>query len=360
MKNVLTHMTTCEEGKECTIPHCSSSRQIITHWKQCQKSDCPVCLLLKQADKNKTANSRAAVVTNQPNSQPNPNPDIRKPFETVGMIQCQKTAPGILSNQAVGRGVRMSGLGIPGPPGSMAAGIRLAQPQAQQSPGQSVVNQVQSVAPNVSLPLSSDPMTVAVSTNQSASTTGPTSAVAVAATANLQQQQQTVNMHALFSPNDSGQPNLSNENRLTNLQLPGGLQPGQVTATPVQGTKEWHQSVTPDLRNHLVHQLVQVIFPAPDPQAMLDKRFHNLVAYARKVEGDMYEMANSRSEYYHLLAEKIYKIQKELEEKRQKRKEMQLAQQQQLQPQAQVAAAPGLRAIAPPSGVPAAVPQQQQ
>lgn len=49
MKNVLNHITTCQEFRSCSVSHCTSSRQIISHWKHCTHTDCPVCLPLSRS-----------------------------------------------------------------------------------------------------------------------------------------------------------------------------------------------------------------------------------------------------------------------------------------------------------------------
>lgn len=74
---------------------------------------------------------------------------------------------------------------------------------------------------------------------------------------------------------------------------------------PTAGAKEWHISITPFLRNHFVYKLLDAIFPTPNEAAFFDPRLHNALVYAKKFEGEMYEMANSRSEYYQLMTATI-------------------------------------------------------
>lgn len=173
-------------------------------------------------------------------------------------------------------------------PIKQAFNVRLVQPLTQTAPGQS---RQQVIAPNVSLPLNSDDNTVGVAGNQMVPTTRP-SIETVVATA----------IQEYNSMRDR-------KNRLlANPQLPDGLQLDRVRAMPVQGRKKWHLSVSPQLRTCILHKLIKMIFSTPDPQVTLDKKMHNLVAYARKRERDIYKMAKSRLHYYYVMAEEIYKI----------------------------------------------------
>uniref|UniRef100_A0A8C5JQ89 histone acetyltransferase n=1 Tax=Junco hyemalis TaxID=40217 RepID=A0A8C5JQ89_JUNHY len=284
MKNVLNHMTHCQAGKACQVAHCASSRQIISHWKNCTRHDCPVCLPLKNASDKR-------------NQQPllgSPAGGIQNSIGSVGTGQQSTPAlsnPNPIDPSSMQRAYAALGLPYGNQPQTQlqpqVQGQQPAQPQAHQQ-----MRTINALGANqMNLPAGG------ITTDQ---------------------QPGLISETALPTSLGTNNP-LMNDG--TNSGNVGNLS-SMPTAAPPSSTgvrKAWHEHVTQDLRNHLVHKLVQAIFPTPDPAALKDRRMENLVAYARKVEGDMYESANSRDEYYHLLAEKIYKIQKELEEKRRSR-----------------------------------------
>ncbi|XP_035380966.1 histone acetyltransferase p300 [Electrophorus electricus] len=283
MKNVLNHMTHCQAGKSCQVAHCASSRQIISHWKNCTRQDCPVCLPLKNAGDKRSQQSMlggagmalggtvGGSVSGGSPTAPNLNPpgqidpsSIERAYAALGLTYQGTQASGQtpLSPAATGQTTGMRPLTTVGAnPMGINGGI-----------GVPAQNQQSNLLP--------DPLL-----------------------------HRNINTHSLM--NECGAVGS------------GGSVPVATPPSTAGMRKSWHEDITQDLRNHLVHKLVQAIFPTPDPAALKDRRMENLVAYARKVEGDMYESANSRAEYYHLLAEKIYKIQKELEEKRRTRMQKQ-------------------------------------
>jgi hypothetical protein len=99
------------------------------------------------------------------------------------------------------------------------------------------------------------------------------------------------------------------------------------TTTTGAINKEWQRRVTQEMRNHLVQKIITALIPITDTGTMRDKRIVNLANYARRVENETFEIANNQEEYFHKLAEKIYKIQKELEDRREKKRlqDMQLS-----------------------------------
>uniref|UniRef100_S4RM71 histone acetyltransferase n=1 Tax=Petromyzon marinus TaxID=7757 RepID=S4RM71_PETMA len=280
MKNVLNHMTHCQAGKSCqAVAHCASSRQIISHWKNCTRPDCPVCLPLKNAG------------------------DKRNQQSLLG-------APSLGVSSSVSTGV----MGQPSTPGLSTSNP--IDPSSMQRAYAALGIPYQSSPPHVAQQQSANRAMNSINANQMGGM--GTGGMGMS---NSNQSGSMMQDPGMLPPIGSQSP-MGGDNGQA-----GGLTASAATAAPSTGVrKAWHEHVTQDLRNHLVHKLVQAIFPTPDPAALKDRRMGNLVAYARKVEGDMYESANSREEYYHLLAEKIYKIQKELEEKRRSRMQKQMMQ----------------------------------
>lgn len=64
---------------------------------------------------------------------------------------------------------------------------------------------------------------------------------------------------------------------------------------------------------------VETMYPIQNTNA---QQVSSLIQYAMKVEKAMFETASSREHYYQLLAEKIYHIRRELEERRKNKLEM--------------------------------------
>uniref|UniRef100_A0A672HQL3 histone acetyltransferase n=1 Tax=Salarias fasciatus TaxID=181472 RepID=A0A672HQL3_SALFA len=282
MKNVLNHMTHCQAGKSCQVAHCASSRQIISHWKNCTRHDCPVCLPLKNASDKR-------------NQQPmlnSPGAGLQNAINTVGQGQPSATAINSAATHIDPSSMQRAYAALGLPYGNQPSGQ--GQGPAQQNPQGPQHQQLRNMN--------------TLGANQMSQMAG--------GMGNASSDQTGLHSDSLYPTHSTSKTRLMPDGSVV-----GGM--GNLpAATPLSASgvrKAWHEHVTQDLRTHLVHKLVQAIFPTPDPAALKDRRMENLVAYARKVEGDMYESANSRDEYYHFLAEKIYKIQKELEEKRRSR-----------------------------------------
>ncbi|CAL2036872.1 hypothetical protein CAEBREN_08449 [Caenorhabditis brenneri] len=76
--------------------------------------------------------------------------------------------------------------------------------------------------------------------------------------------------------------------------------------------RSWTGQVSRDLRNHLIGRLIRAIFPEDSDFPVDDAQRQEVIRDAREIERQMFEAANDREEYYELLAEKIYNIQRDI------------------------------------------------
>lgn len=87
--------------------------------------------------------------------------------------------------------------------------------------------------------------------------------------------------------------------------------------------EDWRQACSEVLRVQMTMKIVHGLFPETHLVAVHDRRLFNLVSFAKKVEDEMFALANSLNEYYQLIDEQIHQIMLQHEEIRQARKRKQ-------------------------------------
>jgi len=87
--------------------------------------------------------------------------------------------------------------------------------------------------------------------------------------------------------------------------------------------KEWQQQLHQDHRNHLVKKIVSSILNTiqQDNHSLSPERLAAITNYAQKTEADMYNTATSHEDYFQRLAERIYRIRKDYDEKQMLKKQ---------------------------------------
>lgn len=235
------------------VPHCASSRQIITHWKNCTRGDCPVCLPLKSAGDRRVVGSLPPS-QQQPQQQPGLPPPPSS-GSAAGVLpqgvavatghQQQPQQASFLPNMPPHADMvrAYTALGLTPPSQQQQQNIMLARrPMSANAVGRPPGVQQQQQQWNT-------PGTGAAAPGQQQATFFTDGAsghlVQLVTQSPVIAGQPTTN--AIFSPSGGN-----------SLNMPGGL----ITdaAQPRPPAKDWHQSVTQDLRNHLVHKLLVLLF----------------------------------------------------------------------------------------------------
>ena len=231
------------------VAHCASSRQIIKHWKNCTRPDCPVCLPLKNAsDKQRPGGGKFScllsplisasdlcliagqMAQNAQNAVKSINPapaDMRRALEGLGLAtQPPGAQPGGPMGAAGVRPQLPAALGAQGvqPPVSVADQLGVTQANGQPANLLNASPTPQQQLGLVSFAGSQPPQVNSTAAGQMTAHQQLLSSIA----------------NSLANSAQANQPTLDGMTAMTMANRP---------------VKDWHQSVTQDLRNHLVHKL---------------------------------------------------------------------------------------------------------